>query len=41
MISGRTIGPRYPLFVSHLSVADALMNVGPAAVSDMLKGGTP
>jgi hypothetical protein len=39
------IHPTYPQrgegFASHLSVIDALMNVGPAAVSDMLKGGTP
>jgi hypothetical protein len=36
------VHPTYPQrgegFVSHLSVADALMNVGPVAVRDMLKG---
>ena len=39
------IHPTYPQrgegFISHLSVIDALMNVGPAAVRDMLKGGAP
>jgi WbqC-like protein family/NeuB family len=39
------IHPTYPQrgegFTSHLSVIDALMNVGPAAVRDMVKGGTP
>lgn len=39
------VHPTYPQrgdgFTSHLSVVDALMNVGPAAVRDMVKGDRP
>ena len=44
MVFQDLIHPTYPQrgegFISHLSVIDALMNVWPAAVRDMLRGDT-
>jgi len=45
MVFQEWVHPVYPQrgegFTSHLSVVDALMNVGPAAVRDMVKEGRP